>query len=102
MLLPPGSKPAEVVLWRAQSQEVERLSADVDEVLHVPDEAAPAADATEAQVSVEWRSHDVSGCPEDSAPGGEEGGVGAQPELLELVVAHAGEHPSLQESANKL
>ena len=38
-------------MGRAQSQQVERLAADVDEVLHVPDEA-PAADAAEAQVSV--------------------------------------------------
>ena len=38
-------------MGRAQSQQVERLAADVDEVLHVPDEA-PAADTAEAQVSV--------------------------------------------------
>ena len=39
--------------------------------------------------------------PEYAAPGGEEGGVGAQAELLELVVTHAREHPALQESADK-
>ena len=50
---------------------------------------------------VEGRRHDVRGGPEDPAPGGEEGGVGAQPELLELVVAVAGEHPTLQESERK-
>ena len=48
---------------------------------------------------VEGRGHDVRGGPEDPAPGGEEGGVGAQPELLELVVAHPGKHPALQEPA---
>ena len=50
---------------------------------------------------VEGRGHDVRGGPEDPAPGGEEGGVGAQPELLELVVAVTGEHPTLQESEKK-
>ena len=43
----------------------------------------------------------MRGGPEDSAPGGEEGGVGAQPELLELVVAVTGEHPPLKESERK-
>ena len=42
--------PAEVMLRRAESEEVERLAADVDEALHVADEAA-AADAAEAKVS---------------------------------------------------
>ena len=42
--------PAEVMLWRAESEEVERLAADVDEALHVADEAT-AADAAEAKVS---------------------------------------------------
>ena len=36
---------------RAESQEIERLAADVDEALHVADVAA-AADAAEAKVSV--------------------------------------------------
>ena len=43
--------PAEVMLRRAESEEVERLAADVDEALHVADEAT-AADAAEAKVSV--------------------------------------------------
>ena len=43
--------PAEVVLRRAESEEVERLAAYVDEALHVADEA-PAAHAAEAKVSV--------------------------------------------------
>ena len=43
--------PAEVMLRRAESEEVERLAADVDEALHIADEAA-AADAAEAKVSV--------------------------------------------------
>ena len=40
-----------MVLRRAESQEIERLAADVDEALHVADVAA-AADAAEAKVSV--------------------------------------------------
>ena len=43
----------------------------------------------------------MRGGPEDPAPGGEEGGVGAESELLELVVAVTGEHPTLQESERK-
>ena len=39
------------MLRRAESEEVEGLAADVDEALHVADEAA-AADAAEAKVSV--------------------------------------------------
>ena len=38
------------MLRRAESEEVERLAADVDEALHVADEAA-ATDAAEAKVS---------------------------------------------------
>ena len=52
-------------------------------------------------VPVEGRGHDVGRGPEEPAPGRQEGGVGAQPELLEPVVAHAGEHPALQESAER-
>ena len=44
----------------------------------------------------------MRGGPEDPASGGEEGGVGAQPELLELVVAITGEHPALQESERRV